>query len=237
MQPPTSRAKAPARLLTAIAFTGSLLISCASTPETQAPTPGATRSSAANPSASLQAQGMNHAHPGSSHNTALDLGPSEANYDLRFIDAMIPHHQGAIAMAKAAQQKAQRPELKQLAAEMIQAQTQEITQLQKWRQQWYPEFDSTPMAYDAEKRKMLPMSAQQQAAMMMHQDFSASGNEFDQRFLSAMMPHHAGAIAMAQDALQKSQHLEIKQLAQNILTTQKAEIQKMQQWQAAWSQP
>lgn len=36
---------------------------------------------------------------------SMELGAADANLDLRFIDGMILHHQGAIAMAKAALQK------------------------------------------------------------------------------------------------------------------------------------
>jgi|GEM_PF-3331328 len=44
----------------------------------------------------------------------MELGPGDADLDLRFIDAMILHHQGAIQMAKEALQKSKRPEIKQL---------------------------------------------------------------------------------------------------------------------------
>ncbi len=46
---------------------------------------------------------MNHdgmKHGGMNHN--MDVGPADANYDLRFIDSMIPHHQGALVMAQEA---------------------------------------------------------------------------------------------------------------------------------------
>ncbi|WP_313930109.1 DUF305 domain-containing protein [Trichocoleus sp. FACHB-262] len=41
---------------------------------------------------------------------------------------------------------------------------------------------------------------------------------------------------MAQDALSKSKRPEIKQLAQDIIKSQEAEIQQMQQWRQAWYQ-
>lgn len=65
------------------------------------------------------------------------LGPADADYDHRFIDMMIPHHEGAIMMAKDALQKSQRPEIKKLAEEIIAAQEKEIAQLKAWGEEWY----------------------------------------------------------------------------------------------------
>lgn len=66
------------------------------------------------------------------------LGSADAEYDQRFIDMMIPHHEGAIMMAKDALQKSQRPEINKLAEDIIAAQEKEIAQLRSWREAWYP---------------------------------------------------------------------------------------------------
>jgi uncharacterized protein (DUF305 family) len=58
-------------------------------------------------------------------------------FDLAFINAMIPHHQSAIDAAKAAEKSAERPEIKQLATEIIAAQQREIEQMTQWRASWY----------------------------------------------------------------------------------------------------
>lgn len=58
-------------------------------------------------------------------------------FDRAFIDAMIPHHESAIEAAKAAQTRAQKPELKELAKAIIADQQREIEQLMVWRQAWY----------------------------------------------------------------------------------------------------
>lgn len=65
------------------------------------------------------------------------LGPADAEYDHRFIDMMIPHHEGAILMARDALQKSQRPEIRKLAEEIIAAQEKEIAQLKAWGEAWY----------------------------------------------------------------------------------------------------
>jgi len=92
---------------------------------------------------------------GGNHNS-MELGPADAEFDLRFIDAMT-HHQGAVEMAKEAQQKSKRPEIQKLAADIIQAQDKEINQMNQWRQAWYPN-QCRPVAYNSQMGHSMPMS-------------------------------------------------------------------------------
>lgn len=58
-------------------------------------------------------------------------------FDEAFIDMMISHHESAIAMAQEILKTTQRPELQQLANDIISAQQAEIEQMQEWRQAWF----------------------------------------------------------------------------------------------------
>ncbi len=216
----------------------SLLTACSTTAfqnQSQAPNPtSTTKTDASSKQATDHNSTMMHHGNGKNHTMAINLGPADANYDLRFIDAMIPHHQGAVNMAKQAQQKSKRPEIKKLANEIIKAQNQEISQMKQWRQAWYPSASSTPVAYDAKTGKTIPMSEEQVQSMMMDVDLGPSDAEFDLRFINAMIPHHQAAVTMAKDALQKSPRSEIKKLAQNIINSQSAEINQMKEWRKYW---
>lgn len=165
---------------------------------------------------------------------AMDLGPADATYDLRFIDAMGIHHQGAVAMAEAALTHSQRPEIRQLAEVIIAAQTQEIAQMQQWRQAWYPEAGPEPIMYHGAMHHDMAMSETMAAAMRMDRDLGTADDEFDLRFIDAMIPHHQGALVMAQDAQTKSTRADIQALAAAILATQQAEMDQMQQWRTDW---
>lgn len=57
-------------------------------------------------------------------------------FDEAFIDAMIPHHQGAIDMAREALQNAKHDEIKQMARDIISAQQREIEQMREWQRAW-----------------------------------------------------------------------------------------------------
>ncbi len=207
---------------TAIASGGGLITGCANTAsqnQNQAPKETATNAN--------DKQMMNHS-------MGMDLGPADANFDLRFIDAMIPHHQGAVEMANVAQVKSKRPEIKKLADNIIKSQNQEITQMKQWRQAWYPKAGDKPIAYDSQMGHTMEMSSNQMKTMMMSQDLGAADAEFDLRFINAMIPHHEGAVTMGQDALNKSKRPEIKKLAQEIVKAQEIEIKQMQQWRKTW---
>jgi len=57
------------------------------------------------------------------------------DYDLEFVNQMIPHHEGAIVMAREALTKAEHAEIKTLANKIIQAQEAEIKQMQGFKTQ------------------------------------------------------------------------------------------------------
>ncbi len=166
----------------------------------------------------------------------MDLGPADAQYDLRFIDAMTPHHLSAIEMATDALNKSQRPEIKQLARNIITAQNREIKQMKQWRQAWYPKASHTPIAYNSKMGDTMAMSKTQMQSMMMKGDLGSADAQYDLRFINMMIPHHQGAIVMATDAIAKSQRPELKKLAQSIITSQQQEIAQMQQWRKQWYQ-
>ncbi|HEU5013806.1 MAG TPA: DUF305 domain-containing protein [Roseiflexaceae bacterium] len=145
------------------------------------------------------------------------LPQTNAPFDAQFIDGMTKHHQGPIAMAQQVLQESRRPELLQLANNIISSQQQEIAQLATWRKQWYPDLAPT-QGMDMDTMELS----------------TETSKPFDQRFIEAMIPHHNGAIAMDKEAQQKAEHPEIKQLADTIITAQEAEVAHMQQWQRAW---
>lgn len=60
-----------------------------------------------------------------------------ADFESTFIDEMIVHHEGAVAMARLVLQRSERPELVQLANDIISAQTQEITLMRGWKDAWF----------------------------------------------------------------------------------------------------
>lgn len=151
------------------------------------------------------------------------LGDSSQPFDLRWLDTMILHHQGGVQMTEHMVTQSARPELRDLATRIITAQQHEIDQMQVWRAAWYPDAPAlsttTPMMGGAMMGAGMPTDQMRQ--MM-------GGVDLDAMFLQMMIPHHEGAITIAEQALTEAEHPEIKTLALVIITAQRAEITEMQ---------
>lgn len=78
------------------------------------------------------------------HETGMDGGSSmladAKPFDREFIDMMIAHHQGAIRMARAELEQGQSSALKDLAQAIVDAQAQEIDEMNSWRVEWFGEL-------------------------------------------------------------------------------------------------
>jgi len=89
-------------------------------------------------------QAMNMEMPGMGDGMKMMMGDgmkrmeaaSGKEFDLKFLDMMTPHHQGATVMAKEALTKAEHPEIKTLANQIIKAQEAEIKQMADWKAKW-----------------------------------------------------------------------------------------------------
>ncbi len=168
--------------------------------------------------------GMDHSEMKSSPDAA------NAAYDLQFLDTMAHHHQGAVEMAKMIDGKTQNAELIKFGKQIIADQEKEIAQMKDWREKW---FAGKPAALNIEMAGMAD-SMKMMAGDEMKKLEAATGKDFDLMFLEMMTPHHAGAITMSKEALQKAEHPEIKTLANQIIKAQEAEIKMMADWRRKW---
>jgi uncharacterized protein (DUF305 family) len=145
--------------------------------------------------------------------------------DEAFIDAMVPHHQGAIAMARVALKNAEHEEIKELSSNIISSQQAEIEELKFIKKE---EFGTSNVPMEMSQEQMRSMG------MMMDPQQLANKEPFDKAFIDAMIPHHQSAIEMAQVALEKSDNPKIKELAENIISAQQREIEQMREWRREW---
>lgn len=67
-------------------------------------------------------------------------------------------------------------------------------------------------------------------APMMDKGMQHTAKYTDKAFLSAMIPHHEAAVDMAKDVLAKGKNPEVKKWANDVITSQQAEITQMTAW-------
>ena len=144
-------------------------------------------------------------------------------FDLRFMDEMIAHHQMAIVSAEHMISDSDRPELRKLADNIQKSQSDQIKQMQEWRDRWYP---------DAGQAYGMPSGMMDAGMMELMMGGSMrevmGGDASDEMFLRMMIPHHEQAIEMSKQAIDKADHSEIKDLSRKIVDEQSAEIKLMQ---------
>jgi uncharacterized protein (DUF305 family) len=164
--------------------------------------------------------------------------------DQHFIVMMIPHHDGAIAMADLALSRANRPEIKALAKRIKASQTSENAQMRAWYKQWYGQDVPAwkPGAGWGWQRGMGGMmgTGMGSGGMGMHSGTNltalSTAKDFDRVFLEQMIPHHQMGVMMASMAQSNSQHPELRKLQQAMVRVQGEEITQMQQWYRQWYQ-
>ena len=84
-----------------------------------------------------------------------------------------------------------------------------------------------PMSTDSAMQQEL-----MQGMSQMHQDMIAAAQyqDPDVAFAAGMLPHHIGAVKMAEVELKYGKDPEMRKLAEDIINAQQAEIEQMQKW-------
>ena len=149
-------------------------------------------------------------------------------FDLQFIDQMIIHHQGAIMSAEHMIADSERPELRQLSENIQTSQAEQIKQMRAWREEWYPDAGPTFEMDPTQINEMMDDNQMQEMMGDEHMQEMMSTDAIDAMFLRMMIPHHQLAIDMSEQALNNAEHPELKELAQQIIDEQSAEIELME---------
>lgn len=150
--------------------------------------------------------------------------------DVSFAQGMIPHHAQAVEMSRLAATNDASPEVAALAAEIEGAQQPEIDLMTQWLSEWGQPAPDPSMDMDGmhEMAGGMMMSGMVSSADMERLQ-EARGAEFDRLFLEFMILHHEGAIDMARQELEGGQNPAARELAQSIIDSQQAEIDRMNQ--------
>jgi uncharacterized protein (DUF305 family) len=145
-------------------------------------------------------------------------------FDMAFIDAMIPHHREAIAMADVATARGlSQPDLQEMANDIAVSQQAEIDQMLQWRESWFGSRTLGPL-----RPEVLGVPEDELGMDHGSADELEAASDVDATFAQLMIPHHEGAISMAEVASEQAQHSEIRDLASRIIDAQEREITIME---------
>lgn len=159
-------------------------------------------------------------------------GITGTTIDRHFIEEMIPHHEGAIAMADLALSRSKRPEILSLAAGIKESQTRENSDMRSWYQSWFGA--SVPAYSSGMMGGMMHGGLGMMGGMSGDLETLKTAENFDLEFIEEMIPHHEMAIMMARMLLAGTKREEMRTLADQIITSQSREIEMMRSWYGQW---
>ncbi|MGC7100076.1 DUF305 domain-containing protein [Amycolatopsis lurida] len=137
--------------------------------------------------------------------------------DVAFATEMIPHHQQAVDMAALAVEKSGSEKVKALALKIRDTQDAEMAQLSGMLEVWGQQPPEDPGLDHGGHAGMVT-----DADMMALE--SASGPEFDAKFIELMTRHHEGAVKVADTEKANGKNPQAKELAGRISQDQQAEL-------------
>jgi uncharacterized protein (DUF305 family) len=152
--------------------------------------------------------------------TASDAAVNFNDDDVMFAQMMIPHHEQAIELADMALDPSigARPEIVELATQIKGAQDPEIEQMKALLASWGQSVTADQNVDHSSMMGGMLATAELDALGLL------TGAEFDVAWAKAMILHHEGAIAMANDVLAAGINGDIRVLAEAIIAGQAAEI-------------
>ncbi len=144
----------------------------------------------------------------------MDLGQADRTFDLRYVNAMISHHRGAMLLAEQLAKNTTRPEMKTLAQNILADEPKAIAELYSWKKDWYGDT----------KQVKDPIVS----------NLGTYDEKFDLRFLNALIAHHEAGLLMTKEIKTKSSRTEILNNADAVDTFLTTTLELFKDWRTQW---
>lgn len=158
--------------------------------------------------------------------TAMDAAPLDASAEGNFLRQMIPHHQGAIEMAKYEIANGKNKQMIQLAKSILAEQQGEIQEMEALLT-LYPFVQNQAPTTDYKKSMDDAMMKMMAATPS---DKALQGKSVDCAFAMVMLPHHQAAVDMSTALLKLVPTGQVATYAARIISDQQIEIQQMDEF-------
>ncbi|WP_246149298.1 DUF305 domain-containing protein [Nonomuraea turkmeniaca] len=140
--------------------------------------------------------------------------------DVRFAEAMIPHHRQALEMTSLVNDRTTTPVIRAVARSITAAQTPEIKAMTAWLTELGRQ---APTGHEHDQAASFGMATTQELNALR----AARGTTFDRLFLQLMTRHHQGAVKMAGEELTNGRDQRMRMLAKDVYSGQSIEIARM----------
>lgn len=150
-------------------------------------------------------------------------GPAEYNdVDVHFIGMMVPHHEQAIDMSEVLlESDVDDAEVRDLAQRIKEGQERENAQMEAWADEWGIHEDMELHSAHVANGMFMPAELERFASLR--------GDELRTAFLEMMHFHHAHVIAMTQDEVERGGYAPLREMAQEMIDVQTAEMGEMEE--------
>ena len=144
---------------------------------------------------------------------SMNLGQPDKWVDLRYIDAMISHHRGAVKLAEEASISS-RAEIRKLTGEIQKNEPIAIAELYGWKKTLYGDVKTV------------------QDPKVAH--LGSYNKSFDLRFINALIAHHENGIRMTREIRLKSSNSDILDNADAVELFLRGGISMLREWRKEW---
>lgn len=180
---------------------------------------------------SMDGHSMGSPNSSSESSASSDQADASAEFndaDVMFARMMYPHHAQAVEMAAMVEGRTDNSDVVALASAIEAAQQPEMDRMTAWLAEWGQPAPSSDMDMGG-----MDHSSGMGMGMMSEQDMdalsAATGAEFDRQWLTMMIEHHEGAVAMAESEIADGTNPDAVAMARAIVAAQLDEIARMEQ--------
>lgn len=149
--------------------------------------------------------------------------PEDADWnaaDAAYLTRMVAHHSQALDMTELAETRADDPRVRRMARSIDVGQRREVVVMATWLVD-HGQPEPTPATVAAVHHEGMPgMVSDGRLADLSE----ARGTAFDRLFLEAMVQHHQGAVAMAEQVLGVGEDQRVDEMATEVIASQNAEV-------------
>ncbi|WP_336031914.1 DUF305 domain-containing protein [Geodermatophilus sp. FMUSA9-8] len=144
---------------------------------------------------------------------------------------IIPHHRAAIEMAELELERGTSPDIRTHAENIIANQQHQIERFTRWLEEWYgltPE-EATAQAPEEARQEMAVLEEETQQMLDELRQVPA-GDEFDEAFVTMIIPHHQTGILEFLEPQSRAVHPELRVAASSGAMTQEMQVVDFRTW-------